>query len=159
MKYAYLLLTLLLMNISSAQETTTIYLIRHAEKADTSPDTELSETGKERAQKWKTYLNDKNIEAIYSTPYKRTTATAEPMAIARGINITSYNPAEMDLKAIAEKHKGKSILIIGHSNTIPKYVNKLLRENQYPDIDESEFGSVYIVTINGDTVTHRLEKL
>ena len=159
MKYAYLLLTLLLMNISSAQETTTIYLIRHAEKADTSPDTELSETGKERAQKWKTYLNDKNIEAIYSTPYKRTTATAEPMAIARGINITSYNPAEMDLKAIAEKHKGKGILIVGHSNTLPKYVNKLLRENQYPDIDESEFGSVYIVTINGDTVTHRLEKL
>lgn len=147
------------MNISSAQETTTIYLIRHAEKANTSPDTELSETGKARAQKWKVYLNDKHIEAIYSTPYKRTTATAEPLAIARGINITSYNPAEMDLKAITEKHKGKGILIIGHSNTIPKYINKLLRENQYPDIEESEFGNVYIVTIKGDTVTHRLEKL
>lgn len=34
-----------------AQETTTIYLIRHAEKADTSRDTELSVEGKVRAKK------------------------------------------------------------------------------------------------------------
>lgn len=147
------------MNSLSAQETTTIYLIRHAEKADATPDTDLSEAGKTRAQKWKAYLSDKNIAAIYSTPYKRTTATAEPLATANKLVINNYNPSEIDLKAIAEKNTGKSVLIVGHSNTIPKYINKLLRENKYPDIDENEFGYIYIVTVKGDSVTHRLEKL
>lgn len=159
MKYIYSILTLLLMNISSAQETTTIYLIRHAEKADASPDTELSEAGKARAQKWKAYFSDKNIVAIYSTPYKRTTTTAEPLAAANKLAITPYNPSELDLKTIAEKHTGKSVLIVGHSNTIPKYINKLLGENKYPDIDESEFGYMYIVTIKGSEMSCKLEKL
>lgn len=150
---------LLLMNSLSAQETTTIYLIRHAEKADASPDTDLSEAGKARAQKWKSYLSDKNITAIYSTPYKRTTATAEPLATANKLTINTYSPSEMDLKSIAEKNAGKSVLIVGHSNTIPKYINKLLRENKYPDIDENDFSYIYIMTIKGDSVTHRLEKL
>lgn len=159
MKHIYIILTLLLMNSLSAQETTNIYLIRHAEKADSSPDTDLSEAGKARAQKWRAYFSDKNITAIYSTPYKRTTTTAEPLATANKLTVNSYNPSEMDLKSIAEKNVGKSVLIVGHSNTIPKYINKLLRENKYPDIDESEFGYVYIVTIKGDTITHKLEKL
>lgn len=159
MKYIYIILTLLLMNISSAQETTTIYLIRHAEKADASPDTELSEAGKARVQKWKTYFNNKDIAAIYSTPYKRTTATVQPLATANKLTITPYSPSELDLKTIADKHTGKSVLMVGHSNTIPKYINKLLRENKYPDIDESEFGYVYIVTIKGNEISCRLEKL
>ena len=147
------------MNISSAQQTTTIYLIRHAEKTDASPDTELSEAGKARAQKWKGYFSDKGITAIYSTPYKRTNATGEPLATANKINITPYSPSELDLKTIAEKHTGKSVLIVGHSNTIPKYVNKLLQENKYPDMDENEFGYLYIVTIKGSEITCKLEKL
>ena len=149
----------MLINSLSAQETTTIYLIRHAEKADALPDTDLSEAGKARAQKWKAYFSNKDIAAIYSTPYKRTTATAEPLATANKLTIKTYSPSEMDLKAIAEKNIGKSVLIVGHSNTIPKYINKLLRENKYPDIDESEFGYLYIVTIKGETITHKLEKL
>lgn len=147
------------MNNSSAQETTTIYLIRHAEKADASPDTELSEAGKIRAQKWKAYFGDKDIAAVYSTPYKRTTATAEPLATANNLTITTYNPSEPDLKTIAGKYPGKSVLIVGHSNTIPKQINTLLKENKYPDIDENEFGNVYIVTIKGSEITCRLEKL
>jgi 2,3-bisphosphoglycerate-dependent phosphoglycerate mutase len=159
MKYLYIILTLLLMNNSSAQETTTIYLIRHAEKADASPDTELSEAGKARAQKWKGYFSDKNITAVYSTTYKRTTTTAEPLAAANKLTITPYNPSELELKAVADKHTGNSVLIVGHRNTIPKYINKLLAENKYPDIDESEFGYVYIVTIKGSEISSRLEKL
>lgn len=147
------------MNNLAAQETTTIYLIRHAEKADTSPDTDLSDIGKARAEKWKSYFSNKNITAIYSTPYKRTTTTAEPLAKSNKLIVNTYTPSEMDLKTIAEKNSGKSILIVGHSNTIPKYINKLLGENKYPDIDESEFSYVYIVTIDGDSVSSKLEKL
>lgn len=159
MKRLYIILTSLLINGLWGQETTTIYLIRHCEKADDSPDTELSEAGKARALKWKTYFGDKKITRIFSTPYKRTMATAAPLAAANGLTAASYKPLEIDLKAIAEQHKGKNILIVGHSNTIPKDVNRLLRESRYPDIDEDEFGCVFIITIKGCKVTHKLEKL
>ncbi|MHA3788870.1 SixA phosphatase family protein [Flavobacterium hauense] len=147
------------MSSLSAQETTTIYLIRHAEKADASQDTDLSEVGKARAKKWESYFSNKSITAIYSTPYKRTTVTAEPLATANKLTINTYNPSEMDLMSIAGKNTGKSVLIVGHSNTIPKYVNKLLRENKYDEIDEIEFGYLYIVTIKGSEITCKLEKL
>jgi len=56
-------------------------------------------------------------------------------------------------------HRGKSVLIVGHSNTLPNHVNKLLNENKYAEIDESEFGTLYIVTVKGDIVTHSVEIL
>lgn len=147
------------MTTLQAQETTTLYLIRHAEKADATKDTELSEGGKARAEKWKNFFSDKNISAIYATPYKRTIATAAPLAEKLGININSYNPSQLDLKSVTETHRGKSVLIVGHSNTLPNHVNKLLNENKYAEIDESEFGTLYIVTVKGDIVTHSVEIL
>lgn len=159
MKHFYTIVMLLLMNMISAQETTTIYMIRHAEKADASKDTELSEAGKARAEKWKAYFLDKGIKAIYSTPYKRTMSTGKPLAEANRIEIAPYNPSEIDLRALADKHPGQSILIVGHSNTLPKHLNKLLLKNTYADIDEEEFSTLYIITIKGDTISHRMEKL
>lgn len=70
-----------------------------------------------------------------------------------------YNPSQLDLKVLADKHKGESIVIAGHSNTIPNYVNKLIGRQLYPDLEEGEFSCVYIVTIQGDSITHRIEKL
>ncbi len=159
MKNLYIILTSLFITSLSAQETTTIYLIRHAEKADTSPDTELSEAGKARAREWMAYFSDKNIAALYSTSYRRTNATIEPLAKAYALNVNTYGPPKLDLKAIAAKYTGKGVLIVGHSNTIPNYVNELIGENTYDDIDEEQFGYVFTITINGQNVTHKLEKL
>ena len=159
MKYLCTLAILLFMTTLQAQETTTLYLIRHAEKADATKDTELSEAGKVRAKKWRAFFSDRNISAIYATPYKRTIATVTPLAEKLGLNINSYNPSQLDLKSVAEMHRGKSVLIVGHSNTLPSHVNKLLNENKYAEIDESEFGTLYIVTVKGDIVTHSVEIL
>lgn len=159
MKYICTIVILLLMTTLQAQETTTIYLIRHAEKADGTRDTELSQAGKTRAQKWSTYFNDKGLAAIYATPYNRTNATAAPLAEMLKLNIILYNPSQLDLQVVAEAHKGKSVLIVGHSNTLPSHVNKLLNEEKYGEIDESEFGTLYTITINGKTIADKIEIL
>lgn len=147
------------MNTSWSQETTTLYLIRHAEKAGPSADTELSDLGNERAIRWSNYFTDKKIEAIYATPYKRTINTGKPLADKNNLEIITYKPAEMNLFAIAKQYEGKNVVIIGHSNTIPIHVNKLIGENKYPDMEESDFSSLYIIEKKGNTITHRLEKL
>ena len=159
MKSIYLLLTILFMNLMHSQEATTIYLIRHAEKAVATGDPDLSEGGKARAAQWAEWLGDKNIAAIYSTPYKRTQQTAQPLAQKTNQQVITYNPSEADLKTMAARHKGQSIVIVGHSNTIPMYVNKLIGENKYTDIDEAEYGNIFIITLENDSISHELRKM
>lgn len=69
MKKVYILLMGLFVQGVVAQSETTLYLIRHAEKADATPDTELSPEGKSRADSWALYFKDIPIDLIYSTPY------------------------------------------------------------------------------------------
>jgi hypothetical protein len=49
-------------------------------------------------------------------------------------------------------------LVVGHSNTISDFVNKLINQNVYAAIEDTTFGNLYIVTLNGDLVTHLLLK-
>lgn len=159
MKSLYFIIILLIMSTSYGQEATTIYLIRHAEKADASADAHLSEAGRARAERWAQWFAGKSIRHLYSTPYNRTRETLQPLSSQIKMEAIDYNPSQLDLKALADKHKGESIVVAGHSNTIPNYVNKLIGKQLYPDLEENEFSCVYIVTIQGDSITHRLEKL
>ena len=143
----------------NAQTETTIYLIRHAEKADGSPNTELSAEGKKRASEWATFFKDTSIDLFYSTSYLRTENTCLPTALSKQKEIISYNPKEMDLKKLVAENPGKTILIVGHSNTIPKHINQLLGEEKYPEIPEPEFGNLYIVKVNNGVISHLLTKI
>lgn len=149
----------LTVNMLYSQETK-IYLIRHAEKADSSSDPELSDKGKTRSERWGAYFKDKDISFIYTTPFNRTKQTIIPVARLEGKKtMLVYEPAEMDLAMIANKHSGKNILIVGHSNTIPAYINKFIGEVKYPDMTEDEYGNLYIITVKGKDVKHELVKM
>ena len=151
MKNSVLVLILFVMQNLWSQSTT-IYMIRHAEKGDASADPELSEAGQARAAKWTVCFNDIPLDAIYSSDYKRTKQTAMPIAVSKGKEITIYNPSTLHLKMLTTENPGKTILIVGHSNTIPKQINDLLQQNKYPDIDESEFGHLYKITVDGNAI-------
>ncbi len=74
----------------------TIFLVRHAERADTAPgtsptmaaDPDLSDAGRARADSLATALKDAKITAIYATEFKRTQQTAAPLAKALGLTVT-----------------------------------------------------------------------
>ncbi|WP_020211288.1 phosphoglycerate mutase family protein [Flavobacterium rivuli] len=169
MKNFYLTIALLLFFAVQGQEaTTTIYLIRHAEKVDDSADHELSEAGNLRANKWADYFKEKQISIFYTTANKRsvyTIMTATVIALDRtpgttyNTEINTYDPKNFFLKDIAEKHKGEKIIVVGHGNTIPATINNYLGKNIYKDIPENEYGNLYIITIKGDNITHELVKI
>ncbi|UFH35122.1 hypothetical protein [Flavobacterium acetivorans] len=54
---------------------------------------------------------------------------------------------------------GKKILIVGHSNSTPDFVNKIINKDKYTAIDENTFGNLYIITVSGNTITHQQLKL
>ena len=107
-----------------SQATTTIIFVRHAEKAQTPPeDPGLSPAGERRRAELTRQLVDADvvagIDAIYSTPYKRTVQTAQPLAEALNLPINRYDPDDNEavLDRILKEHKGKIILVVGHSDT------------------------------------------
>ena len=49
-----------------------------------------------------------------------------------------------------KKTKGKTVLIVGHSNTTPMFTNGLLGEKKYDMIADDNNSNLYIVTISDD---------
>ncbi|MEO7045380.1 MAG: histidine phosphatase family protein [Ferruginibacter sp.] len=139
----------------------TFYIVRHAEK-DTGSDPSLSAAGKIRAGDLYRALKNKNIDIIYATKYRRTQMTGDSIKLYKGVPIEIYK-ADTTGSGLAEKmtmlkEKGKNILIIGHSNTVPAIIRKLGVSDFLKEIPEDEFDNLYIVTIKKGVAQVRSEK-
>jgi phosphohistidine phosphatase SixA len=132
-------------------ESTTIYLVRHAEKVkDSGRDPALTTIGEQRARKWADILSKEPIKAVYSTDTIRTRDTAKPIAAKHGLEVELYSAKEVNHLSFLSENRGKSAVVVGHSNTVPGFVNGLLNQDAYADLDESQYSNLYIVTdING----------
>lgn len=133
---------------SQTDNSTTFFFIRHAEKirnGDSDPN--LTEKGKLRSGNWAEVFKNVDFDAIYSTNTQRTLNTAKPTADIKNLDIVVYDSKMIDILEFAQTHKGKTILIVGHSNTTPVLVNKLLGEEKYSQIEDNNNGNLYVVTI------------
>ena len=137
----------------AAPPDTVVVLVRHAEKAnDGSQDPLLTAEGRTRAAALVDRLADRPIAAVYATPFRRTQLTAWPVAKARGLPLT-VRPAGEPAASLAEvlrgRHAGESVLVVGHSNTLPA-VARALGAQGVADMDESEYDRAMIVVIPAD---------
>lgn len=148
-----------------SQATTTIIFVRHAEKEQSVGDNPgLSDAGRRRVAELTRQLVDADvvagIDAIYSTPFRRTQETVQPLAEALDLPIISYDAADREtvLETILKEHKGKIILVVGHSDTLPELIANLGASKKVPPIDEMEYDNIYIISIPwfGKTKTIRL---
>ena len=86
------------------------------------------------------------------------TATAAPIAARTGLEIELYDAS--DLAAFADTLRATEgvHLVVGHSNTTPPLV-QALGGDPGSDIDEaSEYDRLYVVTIQSDTVSSRIDR-
>ena len=162
-KYVFLFVfAFSLFNSCTSDETTTYYLIRHAEKDrtdKTNRNPNLNEKGLERAEEWAAYFKNIDFDAVYSTKYNRTMQTAKPTSDSKKLEIKKYDLNKMYNAIFQIATKGKTVLVVGHSNTTPAFVNTILGEKKYEDINDNDNASLYIVTITGDKKTSRIEKV
>jgi broad specificity phosphatase PhoE len=136
--------------------TTTIVVVRHAEKSTDDPrDPSLSAAGQERASVLRGVLKDAGVADIYTTQYKRTRQTAEPLAQQFGISITerpitavnaaTYAP---DLaREILTRSAGKGVLVVGHSNTVPDIV-RALSGRSVPAMTDADYDQIFVVVVS-----------
>ena len=136
---------------------TVYYFIRHAEKDTSNPDErdpELIEAGIQRAEKWADVFKDISFDLIYSSNYKRTMATAKAIANSQQKEILMYDASKLNDEDFQKKTKGKTVLVVGHSNSNPEFVNYILEEEKYQDIPDEESGSLFIVSVFSDGRKH-----
>lgn len=148
--------------LSNAQEVTTYYFIRHAEKlrvdkTDRNPN--LNSKGFKRAEAWKEVFSNISFDAIYSTDYTRTRLTAKPTADSKNLPILIYNPRDMYSKTFQNQTEGKTILVVGHSNTTNVFANKVLGFDKYEEIKDNNNSNLYIVTLTDKKASSVLLKI
>ncbi len=143
-----LLAIVLLAGFQARQDgTTTIYLVRHAEKASTpADDPALDSLGQARARSLADALKDAGVRRVVVTQYRRTGLTAAPLASAAGVTpivVDTRMGGAAHVKAVADSARaarGESVLVVGHSNTIPLIVRELggtaepLTDDDYDDL-------------------------
>ena len=148
-----------------SQATTTVIFVRHAEKAaEPAGDPGLSPAGQLRVAELVRQLKDADvvagIDAVYSTPFRRTEETARPIADALELPLNHYDAEDTEaiMEYIVKAHKGKIILVVGHSNTLPALIGNMGASKKVPPIADDEYDNIYIVSIPwfGKTKTIRL---
>jgi probable phosphoglycerate mutase len=130
--------------------TTTVFLVRHAEKQPDSQDPDLTEAGRQRALSLVQTLRSVPLDAIYSTDTHRTRQTAEPLAQARSLEVEIYD--KDDLAHLAMKLRGTPgrYLVVGHSNTTPDLVHRLGGEPGATIDEQREFDRLYVLVLHPD---------
>ena len=142
---------------------TTVYLVRHAEKDSTTDraDPMLSALGQVRAQALRQLLVRRHPVALFTTDTKRTRATLAPLAEAVKLEPQVYDPKEITALAvrIRQEYVGKTVVVVGHSNTLLPLIESLGGTPPVESISDNEYdylftvrtavGSLPIVTVRG----------
>lgn len=142
-----LLLLLTVACLIGCTPTTTIYIVRHADRANDTDTTSLSAEGLRRADRLATRLARVRLDSIYVTPYQRTRQTAQPTATSKALPLTQYptSPVSQITNRI-RTFRQKTILVVGHSNTILPIAKELGTRPSRQRIEHADYGNLLIVT-------------
>jgi len=146
----FLLLALSLSPIvpASARAQNVIFLVRHADRASSDPDSLLSKVGEARAQCLGNVLKDSNIKTIFTTEFKRTQQTAAPIAAEFHLEpriIPRANTADL-LKQLRES-KSYPVLVVAHSETLPPIVQQL-GAGTISRLDPLEYDKLIVIPVS-----------
>jgi broad specificity phosphatase PhoE len=152
-----LVLSLLVAPVTLAAQAipaTVVILVRHAEKeAAPANDPPLTAGGRTRAAALLAVARDAGVGAIITTQFVRTRATAEPVATALGVQaivVPAAGGAQAVADTIRHAYAGKTVLVVGHSNTIPAIV-AALGGPRGPDLCDAEYDALFVMVLDGPT--------
>lgn len=126
-------------------------VVRHAEKADDgSKDPPLSAAGEVRARALAASFERAPLRAAYATRYRRTQATAAPVAQAHSLEVATYdaNRSAADIAAqLRRDHREGTVLVVAHSNTAPA-IAAALCDCEVAPMGDAEFDRLLTITFD-----------
>jgi broad specificity phosphatase PhoE len=144
-QFIALLAFILILSSCQKEDPKTIYFVRHAEKDTLYPkDPALTIEGVMRSVDLAAYFKHIKVDTIFSSDYKRTKETAQPLSEKQGVGIGIYDP--MDFESFAENLKSlkaDTIVVVGHSNTLLPQMEALGAEKPQAEITEFEYNKLF----------------
>lgn len=131
------------------------YVMRHLQKSD-GQDPMLSDEGARNAQRLASWFADDRPRAIYVSTTRRARETAAPLAARFGLALREYDPRDTPALVARARAERGTVLIVGHSNTVPEIVAQLGGARP-ADLAESDYGDIFRVRSDGRVERLRLE--
>jgi phosphohistidine phosphatase SixA len=166
----------------AAAEETLLLIVRHAEKQDVAGNPDLTARGLERAEALAEFAAEYPVGGVYSTDLCRTAQTAQPTAARFGmpiaVQISGSSAAGLDacdppitssailldpavsseadlLSWILDQHAGQTVVIVGHSNTVPRMLGRL---GLGPiEMTDDEYDRLFMVTYDSESGARMVE--
>lgn len=137
-------------HVFGQQGPSVIILVRHAEKAAVGGnDPALSEIGTARAEALAAALVASPPSAIITTTLQRTALTAAVVAKKTGVTPRAIpvagGDAHITAVANAVRESKGTVLVVGHSNTVPAII-KALGGPALPDICDASYSYLFVLT-------------
>jgi phosphohistidine phosphatase SixA len=146
---------LMLLTATSVSAQQTIFVVRHAERADTpvpggtpmmapATDPPLSAAGNERAARLAAILRSADIRHVFTTEFLRTRQTAAPTAQAQRLEIVAVSSRDAEAVVSQARQAKGNVLMVGHSNSVPDLL-KRLGIKEAITIADTEFDNLFVV--------------
>ncbi|MGH7577589.1 MAG: histidine phosphatase family protein [Longimicrobiales bacterium] len=135
---------------ATAADTTLVLIVRHAERVSDAPNSDLSDIGLARADRLAALAAEAGVQAVYATDFCRAAQTAQAAAEVLGLPIrvvaTGNASAGLDgcspgidarrdrveeptpdgvARRVLREQRGGTVLVVGHSNTVPAIAEAL----------------------------------
>jgi broad specificity phosphatase PhoE len=132
---------------------TLVVAVRHAEKdPGGGGDPSLSEAGRARAAALSDSLAGAGVGAILVSPTRRARETAAPLAEKTKVEpqaVPLAGGVEAHVQGLAKEvrsHAGGTVLVVGHSNTVPSLL-RALGADAGPDLADDAYGDLFLLTL------------
>jgi len=155
--FVVLLLTFLFNNLISAQ-TTTVWIVRHAEKDKSNPqdnNPNLSDEGRVRAGDLAKYLKKEKFDVAFATPTKRTHQTLDSLVIPRVID---YKDIKSLVDSIKTNYAGKTVMVAGHSNTVLEIIEALGGKRPKEELTDDDYDYIFELSVKEDKARVKMDQ-
>ena len=125
-----------------ASSTPDIYVMRHLNTQAGVSDPNLTGEGQRVASLLANWFKRGKPAVIYVSNTKRAQQTAAPLARKLKIKPTIYNPKNTAALIAAVSGEARTVLVVGHSNTLPDIIEGLGGHRPEPLIHE-DFGDIW----------------
>lgn len=149
----------------SAASSQTVFVVRHAERESRDRDSDLSVAGVARAHALDSVVADARLTHVIVTEFRRTANTAAPAARRHGLTpIVVANQPDVAKHAAAVAAAVRAagpdavVLVVGHSNTVPKIVEALGGPAR-PDLCDQQYATMSLVRLDGPGAPTRVARM
>jgi phosphohistidine phosphatase SixA len=129
----------------------TVLLVRHAD-IDLPPQTTnppLNAAGRHRAEDLARSAEGSGVSAIFTSTFLRTVETVGPLAARLSLVAPPVPPPAVLAQQVRAGALGATIVVAGHSNTVPEMISALGVPGPVPVIGERDFDNLFVVTVVG----------